>query len=119
MTGPTDRRPSTTAEPVSGRSTAAAVLGAIGAAVGVAAALIPGLFFVGWLLGGAAIAAGLPAFRQGRAASDYGIARFAVFAGALAVVLGVVNLGIVLDWFDYFTADDAMAGVGTMAPPVS
>lgn len=108
MTLPPDHRPSTTAGQEENRSNAAAKIGAISGAVGVIAAFIPGLFFVAWLLGAVAIAAGLPTFRRGRGESDYGTARFAVVAGALALVFGVVNLGIVLDWFTYFTTEGAV-----------
>lgn len=92
-----DRKSSTT--------TVAAIVGVIA----VISALLPGFFFVAWLLGVIAIAAGLTTFRQGASADGFGSARVAVIAGALALVLGVINLGIVLDWFTYFTTGDASA----------
>ena len=108
MTLPPDSRPSTTAGQEADRSNTATKIGAICGAIGVVFAFIPGLFFVAWLLGAIAVAAGLPTFRRGRTASDYGTARFAVVAGALALVFGVVNLGIVLDWFTFFTTGTAV-----------
>ena len=78
------------------------------AVLALVSAFIPGLFFVAWILGAIAIAVALPTFRSGSAALGFASARVAVIAGALALVFGLVNLGIVLEWFDYFTTGDAM-----------
>lgn len=91
------------------------VIAAIVGVLAVIAAFIPGLFFVAWLLGAIAIAAALPTFRAGAPSHGFGAARVAVIAGALALVFGLVNLGIVLEWFDYFTTGDAMGSTSVAA----
>lgn len=88
---------------------AAVIVSVVLGAFGVLAAFIPGLFWVAWLLGAVAIAVSLPVLRRGRAAPSHGLARVAFGAGLLAIVIGVLNLGITADWFTYFTTDDAHA----------
>ena len=76
--------------------------GAVLGAVAVVAALIPGLFFLAWPLGGAAIAVSTVA-SSSEAARGANAARAGRVLGVAALVLGLLNLGIVLGWFQYFT----------------
>lgn len=87
-----------------GRPTAAVIAVIVGV-MAVVAGFIPGFFWAAWLLGVIAIVASLPALRQGPAAPSHTLARVAAGAGALALIVGLLNLGITLEWFDYFNPD--------------
>lgn len=84
---------------------AGAVIAVIVGVIGAIVSFVPGLFWAAWILGAIAIGVSLPALKQGPTAPSHGLARVAAGAGALALVVGLINLGITLDWFDYFNPD--------------
>ena len=90
---------------VEGKTTGV-VLGLIAGVLGVMAGLIPGLFWLAWILGAIAIAVALPARRRGPADPSHGLSRIVLGAGVAALVLGLINLGIAVDGFNYFTTGD-------------
>jgi hypothetical protein len=98
-------RTQTTANRQDGARSSGAVIAVILGALAVITAFIPGLFWLAWILGGVGIALALPAMRQGSAAPSFSMARTAVIAGVIALVIGIINLGIVLEWFTFFTTD--------------
>jgi hypothetical protein len=83
-------------------ATASVVTGALGLVAG----FIPGLWIVALVLAGVALATGLPTMRHGRDATGYGAARIGVALAVAAAVVGLLNLGIWYDAFDYFTVTD-------------
>lgn len=86
----------------SGMGMVSAVTGGLGVAVG----LIPLAGAGALILAVIAFATGAPSLRRGRAASGYATARIGVVLGLVALVVGVLNIGIQLDWFTYFTTGD-------------
>lgn len=90
-----------------GAGTSFAATAAVAAgALGVVAAIIPGLGIGALILAAIALLAGVPAMR-GR---DDGVARRARIGAVLAVVaivFGAVNIAIQLDLFNYFTTDES------------
>lgn len=87
------------------KRSAAEVIAIIVGALGVVAAFIPGLWWFAWILAVVAIAIALPAVRQGPTGPSYRLSRIAVGAGIVALIIGLLNLGITQDWFEYFNVD--------------
>ena len=91
--------------PGDGRSalaTASVITGGLGAVI----ALVPAFWTVALPLAVVALVAGLIVVRQGPAAHGYRTARIGVGLGIAAAVLGVLNLAINLDVFNYFSNPD-------------
>lgn len=80
-------------------ATVAVVTGALGVIVGI----IPKLGVGALILAAIALVAGVPATRSGRRAPTFSRARTGVVLAVIAVVLGILNIAIQLDVFDYFT----------------
>lgn len=70
----------------------------------VVAALVPGLFLLAWLLAAAALVAARPGLESGESERTLDAALVGHRAGVAAIILGVLNLGIALGWFSFFTA---------------
>lgn len=81
--------------------TAAVVVGVLG----VIAGIIPKLGVGALILAVVALLAGIPTMRQGPRAAGFSRARLGVVLAVVAIVLGVLNIAIQLDVFNYFTAD--------------
>ncbi len=82
-------------------ATASVVTGGLGAVI----ALLPAFWTVAFVLAAVALVTGLLVVREGPTASGYRTARIGVALGVLAAVLGVLNLAVSSDVFDYFTTD--------------
>lgn len=86
----------------SGLATASVVTGGLGAVI----ALIPAFWTVALPLAAVALVTGLLVVRDGASTPGYRTARIGVVLGIVAGVLGVLNLAINLDVFDYFSDPD-------------
>lgn len=82
-------------------ATVAVVTGVLGAIAGI----IPKVGVLAIILGLVALVAGISAVRHGPAAPGFSRGRIGVALAVAALVLGVINIGIQLDWFDYFNPD--------------
>lgn len=84
------------------------VSGTVAVVVGVPAVIvgiIPKLGVGALILAAVALAAGIPSLRHGRASPGFSRARLGVVLAVVAVIIGVLNIGIQLDWFDFFNPD--------------
>lgn len=101
--GPTGN---TAADGDTARSSGMGMVSAVTGGLGVAVGLIPRAGAFALILAVVALAAGIPSMREGRSAPGFATGRIGVLLGALALVVGILNIGIQLDWFTYFTTGD-------------
>lgn len=96
----------------SARSVSAGVVSLVTGGLGVVAGIIPLLGAGAVLLALVALAFGLPSLRHGPSAAGFRYARLGVVLAVVAIIVGVINLGIQLDWFDYFTTPASLGPLG-------
>lgn len=72
--------------------------------LGAAVAVIPRLGVIALVLGVVAFAVGVPALRSGSGTASRKYARFGIVLALTALVLGLLNLAIQAELFNYFTA---------------
>lgn len=85
-------------------TTVATVLGLLGVVAGV----VPGLWILALPIGVVTLAVAEPVRRRGPGTAGHRSARAAVVLAVVALALGVINLGISVELFDYFTVDGAL-----------
>ena len=87
-----------------GASSVASTVAVVTGALGVVAGIVPKLGVGALILAVIALVSGVPVMRGGRHGPDFGRARTGVVLAVIAIVLGLLNLAIQLDVFDYFTS---------------
>lgn len=86
-------------------SSIGATVAVVAGVLAVIAGIIPELGVGALILAAVALVAGISSLRRGRGAPGFGRARFGVVLAVVAAILGVLNIGIQMDLFDYFNPD--------------
>lgn len=87
-------------------SRAAGTIAVIAGVLGVLAGIIPNLGVGAVILAVVALVAGIPTMHHGQSHPGFKRARAGVVLAVIAIVLGVLNIAIQGDAFDYFTTGD-------------
>jgi lysylphosphatidylglycerol synthetase-like protein (DUF2156 family) len=90
----------------SARSAGMGMASLVAGALGVVAGIVPKLGVAALILAVVAFAAGIPSMRHGTRAAGFRYARIGVVLAVIAVLLGVLNVAIQIELFDYFTTGD-------------